>query len=93
MNAIGHGEILRLEVKGVSGSDVVAELTPNEFAKMQMQQHRDTYRVCIVADALSKAPELCVFRYSVPREMWENETTGTVLNIERIEAARVRSER
>ena len=41
--------ILRIEVKGLSGSQVSVELTPNEFTKMQL--HADTYKLCVVTNA------------------------------------------
>jgi hypothetical protein len=77
---------LRLEVKGLSGSQLVVELTPNEFAAMK--SHRDSYRVCIVSMALTK-PTLEVFAYSAEANHWESQLTeGKVLAIEKIVAAR-----
>lgn len=41
---------LLLEVKGRSAQDIYFELTPNEYAKLI--KHSDSYRVCVVCDAL-----------------------------------------
>lgn len=42
---------LRVEVKGVSGTDIYFELTPNEYAKLK--EHAAQYRVCVVCEALT----------------------------------------
>jgi hypothetical protein len=44
-------QTLHIEVKGVSGSSIYFELTPNEYAKLKM--HSNLYRVCVVCDALT----------------------------------------
>lgn len=46
-----NGEILKVEVKGLTGSAVVVELTPNEFEQMQSIEHRQDYIIYIVTDA------------------------------------------
>jgi hypothetical protein len=74
---------LRLEVKGLSGSGIVVDLTPNEYRSMG--QYRDTYRVCVVTNALT-APCLEVFAYSPESRRWES-GTGRVLTIQEIIAA------
>jgi hypothetical protein len=78
---------LKLETKGLSGADTRVELTPNEYAKMK--EHRDSYRVCIVTQALS-SPQLAVFSYSKDSQRWEDET-GRELNIAEIIAAHCKS--
>jgi hypothetical protein len=47
--------LLRIEVKGVSGSSIYFELTPNEYAKLR--EHAATYRVCVVCEAVT-APRM-----------------------------------
>lgn len=47
--------VLNIEVKGVSGSSIYFELTPNEYSKLQ--QHANKYRVCVVCEALN-APRM-----------------------------------
>jgi len=44
-------EFLRVEVKGNSGTDPLAELTPNEYSNMK--RFTSSYRLCIVTDALA----------------------------------------
>jgi hypothetical protein len=46
---------LRIEVKGVSGSAIYFELTPNEYSKLK--EHAKAYRVCVVCEALT-APRM-----------------------------------
>lgn len=43
-------QTLYLEVKGVSGTAIYFELTPNEYAKLKT--HASRYRVCVVCEAL-----------------------------------------
>jgi hypothetical protein len=75
---------LKLEVKGLSGPACTADLTPNEYAKLQ--EHRDSYRVCIVTRALT-TPELAIFAYSEESRRWEDQH-GRVLQFEDVVAAR-----
>jgi hypothetical protein len=76
--------LLRLEVKGLSGCQTVVELTPNEY--LAMKSYRDTYRVCVVTNALTN-PNLEIFTYSIDVGRWESEK-GNVLRVEEIIAAR-----
>lgn len=71
---------LKLEVKGLSGSGGVTELTPNEYA--MSLKYRDDYRVCIVTNALSK-PVLHVYHYSDHRKAWVDDD-GDALGLELI---------
>ncbi|MDW9464053.1 DUF3883 domain-containing protein [Sinorhizobium meliloti] len=56
--ATRNEEVLHIEVKGRSGSDVSAELTVNEFACLKNYQTQRSpnahYRIAIVTDALNK---------------------------------------
>ncbi len=83
LNAIRDKRELKLEVKGLSGSDIVIQLTPNEYA--MMQEHRDTYRVCVVSTALAE-PTLEVFSYVPESRQWES-ASRRVLNVQTIIAA------
>lgn len=75
---------LYIEVKGVSGNDVSAELTPNEFAKSQEQSG---YRICIVTAALKKP---CVHTFSANAAgVWYDETGKCKLTFERRTGARL----
>ena len=69
LNAARNGTTLHAEVKGCSRSELVAELTPNEYT--QSRKKRDSYRICIVTDALKK-PTLHVFRWSDEANCWRD---------------------
>jgi Domain of unknown function (DUF3883) len=86
LNATNNRQLLRLEVKGLSGSQYIAELTPNEFKKMH--QYKSTYRICIVIEALEKMPKYKIFAYSTDIGAWVSED-NKILNIVIIESARV----
>jgi hypothetical protein len=79
---------LKLEVKGLSGSECRIELTPNEYA--MLKQHQESYRVCVVTQALTK-PELAIFAYSQDSQRWEDQH-GRLLQFEDLVAARCRAE-
>ena len=51
--------ILKVEVKGLSGSKMAVELTPNEFKALNKKH--ENYFLFIVTDALSKKPNFEVF--------------------------------
>ncbi len=87
LNAIRDKRELKLEVKGLSSSDVVIQLTPNEYA--MMQKHRDTYRICIVTTALTE-PALEVFSYVPESNQWES-ADRRVLNVKPITGAECRA--
>lgn len=84
LEAVRGSVLLRLEVKGLSGPHVVVELTPNEYARMQ--EHSNSYRLCIVTSALA-APELIVFEHSEHAEAWIDQH-GRQLEIDERVAAR-----
>lgn len=84
LNAVLKTRRLRLEVKGFSGSQIVVELTPNEYAAMKCYQ--ESYRVCVVTNALTK-PCLDIFAYSPDSGQWES-PDRRVLNIQEIISAR-----
>lgn len=58
LEAVKGNETLLLEVKGHKGNVVQFELTPNEYS--QLQQQKDTYRICVVRNALTE-PDLTIF--------------------------------
>ena len=57
------GSVLKVEVKGLSGRDVLVEVTPNEYAHMISAEHRSDYIIYIVTEALEKSARAHVFRY------------------------------
>jgi hypothetical protein len=78
LEAKGPLDELLVEVKGLSGRIPLAELTPNEYAKMR--QHKGLWVLFIVTDCLSVKPQHHEFRYMHDAGRWET-TTGTVLNV------------
>ena len=83
LNAVHGRRRLRLEVKGLSGSETIFGLTPNEYKNMQA--HRCTYRICVVTEALTN-PQLTVFRFVPDTGQWEDED-GRLLEINEVTAA------
>lgn len=75
---------LHLEVKGLSGSVLCVELTPNEYA--QMLARRNSYRVCVVTTALTN-PQLAIFSYRPESNTWQDDQKRT-LRIKELTAAR-----
>ena len=68
---------LRIEVKGLSGSNPVGELTPNEFAAFS--RNSPGYRLAIVTNAL-KSPNLIVCRQVSETKSWivDGDPTATI---------------
>lgn len=65
---------------------VEAELTPNEYAKAK--EFKDTYRLCVVTDALGKCA-MRTFTWDQSSKHWTGDNGATLLIEERI-GARVR---
>jgi len=80
--SLGKGT-LHLEVKGLSGSVLDFEITPNEFRSLQF--NKENYRVCVVTDALNAA-NLSVFSYSEETDFWSDESENVLKFEERIGA-------
>ena len=53
--------MLRIEVKGLSGSDLSVHITKNEYSQMK-SANNDNYRLCVVTNAVS-SPRLWTFAY------------------------------
>ncbi|MGE0377144.1 MAG: DUF3883 domain-containing protein [Planctomycetaceae bacterium] len=87
LEAVKGSRKLLLEVKGLSGSELCIELTPNEYAKLQ--EHRQSYRLCVVTNALT-IPKVALFEYSNKDNCWIDQF-GRRLNIEERIAARCRA--
>jgi len=86
LEAKGPLDELLVEVKGLGGGIAVAELTPNEYAKMR--QHKGLWVLFIVTDCLSEKPQHYEFRYMRDSDRWET-ATGMVLTIAEKVAAMV----
>jgi hypothetical protein len=84
LNAVSGKRELKLEVKGLSGEQIVVELTPNEYKAMKT--HTASYRICVVTNALAE-PSLAVFGYTPDSGKWET-AEGRVLNLQEIIAVR-----
>jgi hypothetical protein len=84
LNAVAGKRNLQLEVKGLSGSRLVVELTPNEYSAMN--GHQDSYRICIVTNTLT-APSLNVFAYSPDSGQWMS-PERQLLTVQELVAAR-----
>jgi Domain of unknown function (DUF3883) len=79
LEATGSMNKLLVEVKGLGGGDLVAELTPNEFAKMQ--KHKGDWVLFVVTQCKSTSPRCFEFRYMHDARRWET-PDGHVLEIE-----------
>jgi hypothetical protein len=82
------GEILKVEVKGLSGSQVAVELTPNEYTQMCSKEHRSQYVIYIVTQAGSNDAKSHVFYYneearSAKNLVWTTEAEQTLVIEER----------
>ena len=84
LSAVSGKRELKLEVKGLSGDQIVVELTPNEYKAMK--SNTDSYRICVVTSALLQ-PRLEVFGYSNDSRCWES-AEGRVLDLQEIIAVR-----
>lgn len=90
LNATYNDLNLKLEVKGLSGEEIAAELTSNEYQalKADVNNGNDSYRICIVTNALSK-PVLSIFECSNEKKIWLSEE-GNILDFEEKTAAKVK---
>lgn len=84
---------LLIEVKGLSGSELCVELTPNEYEKMLSTEHRSRYVVYVVTQAVTNQRTSHVFYYNAEvssgrRQIWMA-SDGRVLKIDPRVAARL----
>jgi hypothetical protein len=87
------GSVLKIEVKGLSGKEIIVELTPNEYAKMRSLEQRMDYIIYVLPEALSSKPEAHIFRHDAILSkgnhlVWVNDV-GQTLRIQEIVAARL----
>ena len=80
-----------MEVKGLSGSALAVELSPNEYAAMKRAMNESfsegQYRLAIVRNALT-APELFLFAHGSGTD-WICELTSTHISVAERIAARL----
>jgi hypothetical protein len=84
VEATSEAGVIYIEVKGLSGADVSIQLTPNEYAKMNI--HKERFLVFVVTNALKKNARARTFRYSKSREKWVSEL-GEILHLKEMVAA------
>jgi hypothetical protein len=85
LEARRQSSALLIEVKGTEQTEIRAELTPNEFTA---SKERRDYRICIVTAALSRSPEVNIFKANFDRR-WFDETGMRELIFEKRTAARL----
>jgi len=62
---VSGGDVtLKVEVKGLAGTEVHVELTPNEYAQMRSTQNRSAYTIYVVTEALGSSPRAHIFYYN-----------------------------
>ena len=74
----GFGTLL-IEVKGLSGSRVSVELTPNEYKQMSSREKRDNYVLFVVTNCLGGSPLAHDYRFN--DGCW-SDADGTTLEIQ-----------
>jgi len=84
LEAKGPIDTLFVEVKGLSGESLVAELTPNEYKKMQ--KHESQWVLFVVTDCLSESPQSYEFRFMHDANRWESASGGVLSVVEKIAA-------
>lgn len=93
LEASAGDEVLKIEVKGLSGGSVCVELTPNEYKKMLSPANRKDYVVYVVTNALEPEMRSHVFYYNAKASLDGNHVwaadDGRILSIEPIMAARL----
>ncbi|PZQ86926.1 MAG: hypothetical protein DI534_15715 [Leifsonia xyli] len=87
------GAIIKVEVKGLSGRAVAAEVTANEYTQMLSSEHREQYVVYIVTEAGTPEAESHIFVYSKGHSrrrehVWAT-AEGRKLLIKEVKAARL----
>lgn len=84
MEAVKGNQVLLLEVKGLSGSFNMVELTVNEY--LNSKRNKKHYRICIVSEALLTSKKLEI--YYRENNKWVN-SSGGVLRVEERTSARL----
>ncbi|WP_343654257.1 protein NO VEIN domain-containing protein [Paraburkholderia caribensis] len=84
---------LKVEVKGLAGTELQVELTPNEYAQMRSTQNRSSYTIYVVTEALSASPKAHIFYYNAEAStrtdyVWASED-GRKLAIKELIGARL----
>lgn len=77
---------LKIEVKGLSGKDVVIELTPNEYNTFR--QKNLNYHLFVVTEALSNAQQHRVYKYQSKGDIWVG-SDSSILKIRIVKSAKL----
>lgn len=80
---------LKIEVKGLSGREVVVELTPNEYKIFK--QGNSNYHLFVVTNALSKLPISRLYKYQSKNKLWVG-NDYSVLKTKIVQSARLFTE-
>lgn len=82
----GSDPAYRVEVKGLSGSEVVVGVTPNEYRSVKRHMGGDfpSYRIAIVSSVLS-APKLRILVFDQVRKAWVDEIQGRPVKLQLVE--------
>lgn len=83
LEATLNNKLLKLEVKGLSQEEILIELTPNEYAKMQ--EYKNSYRICVVTNTLDN-PSLRIFSFSPENGEWEDDNGNRLKIAEKVGA-------
>lgn len=88
-----NGEILKVEVKGLSGSNLVVELTPNEYKTMRSTEHRTHYVIYVVTNAGTEKAQRHIFLHDQEKSRGRSlvwiAADGRILKIEERTGARL----
>jgi len=80
--------VLKLEVKGLSGTEISIEMTPNEYS--MMRKHKEAYRICVGTSCLKKAQRrLAIFSYNDKIGSWVD-GDDRPLKLTEVKSARLR---
>ena len=86
LEAIKENQILRIEVKGLSGKDVAFEFSPNEYLKSK--EYKESYVISVVTNCL-EFPILHNFRFDKTENIWKDRFDNRI-EIKEIVGARMR---
>ncbi len=86
LEAIKENQILRIEVKGLSGKNVAFEFSPNEYSKLK--EYSESYVISVVTNCL-EFPILHNFRFDMTENSWKDRF-GNQIEIKEIVGARMR---
>lgn len=77
---------INIEVKGLSGRDLIVELTPNEYKIFS--DAKPNYQLFVVTEALSKKPVSKIYKFQTKGKMWVG-NDGSLLKIIPVKSARL----